>query len=124
MVPKDPNSSPVVGRLGADDKLSLVIPVGRQSESSCNIPTFSYLGPYLQMLPEYIRNPILINVHRFSLWLEDNNWWLWGSETRTLDVYTLDAESGKLLWVWEGPTLNRPCNAGDENGFIPRIIKG
>mmetsp|Transcript_86492 Transcript_86492/g.209746 ORF Transcript_86492/g.209746 Transcript_86492/m.209746 type:complete len:515 (-) Transcript_86492:424-1968(-) len=120
-VPKPPNTSPVVGRLGDGDKLSLVMGIGQQSMLGCSPPAlFVYGFP----LPDLIKQISFLAIHTVSVWLGDRNWMLWGSHTRTHDVYTFDAETGKPLWAWSGPTSHRMCNRGDEDGFVSRYMSG
>jgi len=122
-VPKPPNTSPALGRLGSDDKASLVMPIGQQSQEGCVPPATASLG-LLKPFPETIRNLGFFLVHKLSVWLGDSNGWLWGTSTRRHDIHVLDPDTGKTLWTWSGPTSNRKCNRGDEDGFVPRYMSG
>merc|ERR1711979_98189 len=98
------------------------MPIGQQSEEGCAPPT-ARVYEALGFMPEVIRGLAFWAVHSF-VWLGDYNWLLWGSLTRTFDLYAFDAETGKSEWIWPGPTYHRKMNWGDEDGWLPRFQKG
>lgn len=120
-VPKPPNTSPVVGRIGKGDRLTLIMGIGQQSQDGCGPPAGKYTPSFLG---QTVQATVFGFLHTFSVWLGENNRWLWGSMTRTHDVCALDAETGTPIWRWEGPTSHRMMNRGDEDGWIPRFMRG
>uniref|UniRef100_A0A7S1S0J5 Pyrrolo-quinoline quinone repeat domain-containing protein n=1 Tax=Alexandrium catenella TaxID=2925 RepID=A0A7S1S0J5_ALECA len=123
-VPKPPNTSPVVGRLGKDGKLALIMGIGQQSTDGCSIPGLSMHANVQSFFGKYFADRFFLAVHRLSNWLGDSNGILWGSLERTHDVLAFEADTGKPLWYWKGPTSFRRCNAGDEDGFLQRLGAG
>mmetsp|Transcript_141701 Transcript_141701/g.440542 ORF Transcript_141701/g.440542 Transcript_141701/m.440542 type:complete len:533 (-) Transcript_141701:108-1706(-) len=119
-VPKPPNTSPALGPLGSGGKLALIMPIGQQSQDGCMPQAFTQVYSRLSLLPEWLRLMVTAQFHKLSVWLGDSNGWLWGTITRRHDVLALDPDTGKTLWTWAGPTSDRKCNRGDEDGFIPR----
>mmetsp|Transcript_90201 Transcript_90201/g.263789 ORF Transcript_90201/g.263789 Transcript_90201/m.263789 type:complete len:542 (+) Transcript_90201:68-1693(+) len=125
-VPRPPNSSPVVGRLGAGDRLSVVIPVGQQP--SCDPPVvmlWYWFPSIMNRLPGSLA--MLIGYLGVKLTERVNDAWhqrIWGNPDLPSDVYAFDAETGDFQWRWTGPTYKRFMCPGDEKGYIERSALG
>lgn len=120
-VPKSPNTSPVVGRLGKSDRLSVVMPIGHQTGFGAFPPTVLFLWSWFSWLGVTTAWIILKPIHLFSIWLGDYQRFLWRTVPRQHDIYVFDAETGSLQWKWEGP-INYQVNAnGDEAAFQDRV---
>jgi len=119
-VPRPPNSSPVVGKLGGDDRLSVVIPIGQQPSCDSLGGYWAFRFPSVwNMLPTFLQGALFYATHKyFANWVGDDQSKLVG-ELPT-DVYAFDAETGALRWTWKGPTWKRFQCPGDEKYFMER----
>jgi len=125
-VPRPPNSSPVVGRLGSGDRLSVVIPIGQQP--SCD-PVVGFLWAWypsiMFRLPKSVQDTIgwlalQLTVRMSDAWHQR----VWKNLDLPTDVYAFDAETGQFQWSWKGPTYKRYQCPGDEKGFLTRSALG
>eukprot|EP00404_Azadinium_spinosum_P001222 CAMPEP_0180425230 /NCGR_PEP_ID=MMETSP1036_2-20121128/5155_1 /TAXON_ID=632150 /ORGANISM="Azadinium spinosum, Strain 3D9" /LENGTH=510 /DNA_ID=CAMNT_0022430711 /DNA_START=33 /DNA_END=1562 /DNA_ORIENTATION=+ len=123
-VPRPPNSSPVVGRLGKGDRLSVVMPIGQQpSCDPAGSRVFEHF-PYLRALPWSLQLLAQGAAQLVALMQGDGQQAWTGNEDQMTDIMTFDAENGDLQWVWRGPTWKRLQCPGDEKGFLTRMFLG
>uniref|UniRef100_A0A7S1RKR1 Pyrrolo-quinoline quinone repeat domain-containing protein n=1 Tax=Alexandrium catenella TaxID=2925 RepID=A0A7S1RKR1_ALECA len=115
VTPYSPNSQPLVAKLGKNSGYSLVLPIGLPAGVP---PSFKVFG--WEPLPMWVRKAIW----QFSIWLGDNQRYLWGNVPNPSIVQAYDAETGEKQWSWTSPVLLKGHSAGDEELVIDRSGAG
>jgi len=123
-VSKPPNTAPVVGRLGKDDRLSLVMPIGQQT-GGCESPALITIRETpLSHLPDYLKyHWVAPFLHYVFVKFGDELNWLY-TQPSPLDVVAFDAETGKHLWTFLAEIDNFVMAPGDRDGLYARSVAG
>jgi len=126
--PLIPNSQPVIVKSPLGSGLSVVMPIGSPMNPpgalqlamklSQRYPAARRLFEFSGLLSTFL---FTVPVHLLGMILGDRQQWLFGNAPWPTSVVGLDAATGALQWQWSPPDWLRATNAGDEEGFFPRM---